>query len=84
MDDMPSAAPATWPYNHKPLSIVPEPNRPHNSVRWTADMVAALKHYRREGKSYRECAELIGVAIGTISDKCQSMRLNAKPRRIRK
>lgn len=79
MDDAPTAAPSTWPYNHKPLSEVPEPPWPP-SVRWSADMIDALKRYRSDGKSYIECAELIGVAIGTIADKCKAMRINAKPR----
>jgi len=43
-------------------------------------MIDALKKYRSEGKSYRECSELIGVAIGTIADKCKAMRINTKPR----
>lgn len=78
--ERPTAAPAHFPYAHRTLAEVPDHPSSHNAVVWVSDLLDALRQYRLDGKSYIECAELLGVSIPVVARKCQQMRWNARPR----
>lgn len=56
----------------------PQQKIPRNRVIWTAEMEATLIDMRRQGMTYLDCSDRIGVSAPLVAKKCHSLGLNGK------